>query len=52
MIKLYYSVFNQILENLDGSDEKNCLDRQCFPTEFRCSTGRCIPSNWVSYCFI
>lgn len=32
---------------LDGSDEKNCNERHCFETEFRCSTGRCIPANWV-----
>lgn len=32
---------------IDGSDEKNCKNRKCFVSEFKCPSGRCIPMNWV-----
>lgn len=30
----------------DGSDEADCA-QSCSNTQFRCTSGRCIPNNWA-----
>lgn len=31
----------------DGTDERDCDQRDCEPGLFRCHNGRCIPQAWV-----
>lgn len=34
---------------VDGSDEKNCMNRKCFVNEFKCPNGRCKDRYSVAY---